>query len=94
MFVFLTVSFAKNKIEGATIMKVLNTLLMLPIVSFFLDHPLTYLIGIIPFFWVYEGFKLIENNTLFFLFMAFAFALASIINYFLYRLALKRFFYN
>lgn len=91
-FVFLTVSFAKNKIEGATIMKVLNVLLMLPLVSFFIDNPLTYILSIIPFFWIYEGFENLNQNNLFFLYFGIGLVVALIVNYFFYRLALKRFY--
>lgn len=92
MFVFMTVSLAKNKIEGATIMKVLNVLLMLPIVSLFIDNPLTYLLSIIPFFWIYEGFEVINNTNLFLLYLGIGLAVAIAANYLLYHFALRRYY--
>ena len=92
IFVFLTISFAKNKIEGATIMKVLNVLLMLPLLAFFVDHSATYILGIIPFFWIYEAFINGLEFRYFIIFIAAGFLSASLINIVLYRLALRRFY--
>lgn len=46
-------TFAKNKIEGMALFKVIDLILMLPLLAFFLDEPLRYLFGIIPTFWTY-----------------------------------------
>lgn len=56
MTMFFIVSFAKNKIEGVTMFKLLNMLLILPILQFFIDSPLLNLVGIIPVFWTYAAF--------------------------------------
>ncbi|XYH98680.1 hypothetical protein ACMHYB_02650 [Sorangium sp. So ce1128] len=52
MTTLLVVSFAKNKIEGVTVLKVLNLALMIPLAGFFTDSPLRYLLGVIPIYWV------------------------------------------
>ena len=91
-FVFFTISFAKNKIEGATMMKVLNTLLMLPIIALFIDHPFTYLMGLIPFFWIYKSFEVINDTALFFAFLGTGLIVGLIIDIIFYRIALKRYY--
>lgn len=93
-FVFLTISLAKNKIEGATIMKVLNILIMLPMVSFFIDHPLVYAFGIIPFFWIYEGFLHIDNTTPFIIYFTIGMLVSMLFNYVFYRIALRKYYYK
>lgn len=93
-FVFLTVSVAKNKIEGATIMKVLNVLLMLPLISLFVDSPLTYILGVIPFYWIYEGFEVVNNSSRFFIYFGIGLITAMVNNYIFYRFALKRFYFK
>lgn len=92
IFVFLTISFAKNKIEGVTIMKVLNVLLILPLVGFFVDHPATYILGIIPFYWIFEAFESGQGLGHFLMFIGVGFLLAALLNILLYRLALRRFY--
>lgn len=91
-FVFLTISFAKNKIEGATIMKVLNVLLILPMIGLFVDNPLTYILGLIPFFWIYEGFEVIDQPANFFLYFGVGLIIAITVNMAFYKLALRRFY--
>ena len=62
----LTVTFARNKVEGVTIMKMLNFLLFLPVAAFFVHSGWEYVFGIIPMYWTY---KIIEtvNDTGWFL---------------------------
>ncbi|MBN1951228.1 MAG: hypothetical protein JW801_08485 [Bacteroidales bacterium] len=52
----LIVSISNNKIEGATYFKGLNMFIMAPLAAIFIASPLRYLIGIIPFFWVFASF--------------------------------------
>jgi hypothetical protein len=58
-----TVTFARNKIEGATIMKLLNFIIFLPVAGFFTDVPWKYLFGLIPPFWSYRIIELYHNNA-------------------------------
>ena len=48
------ISFAENKIEGITIFKVLNILLVLPLLEWVIESEWTHLLGIIPYYWVYR----------------------------------------
>jgi fluoroquinolone transport system permease protein len=91
-FVFITISFAKNKIEGATIMKVLNILLMLPIIAMFVDHPTVFLLGILPYFWIFKSFYVIDQPMIFLVYSGIGITIAALMNYLLYKLALSRFY--
>jgi len=51
----IVVTVAKNKIEGVTVLKGLNLLLMLPLVSFFTSSPFKVILGVIPIYWVYQA---------------------------------------
>ncbi len=43
--------FASNKVEGFTVMKITNIMLILPIIGFYLSEPLRFVFGIIPAYW-------------------------------------------
>jgi len=51
------VSFARNKIEGATLMKGLNFIMFLPILSYFIQGPYEYVLGILPVYWIFKMFE-------------------------------------
>lgn len=51
------VTFAKNKIEGVTLLKGVNMALALPLVAFLVEAPWTRLLGIIPAYWIYKAFQ-------------------------------------
>jgi fluoroquinolone transport system permease protein len=55
LIALLVVTIAKNKIEGVTVLKGLNLLLMLPLISFFTSSPARLLLGVIPVYWVYQA---------------------------------------
>lgn len=60
----LTVStFAKNKVEGLALFKGVDLILLLPIVSFFLDDFWQFAFYIFPTFWVYSAFNNTINDT-------------------------------
>lgn len=48
--------FAANKVEGLALAKGFGLVLMIPIVAFFVSSPLTWALGIIPYFWMMKGF--------------------------------------
>lgn len=54
ILILLISHFAKNKIEGMTLLKVSNIILMLPIIIFFFDAKWEFILGILPPFWVYK----------------------------------------
>ena len=58
-------AFAKNKIEAAAMYKGLNTFLILPVVAFFIPGILKYAFGIIPFFWTFNAFSVINEVQLY-----------------------------
>jgi len=51
------VSFARNKIEGATWMKGLNFIIFLPVLSYFIQGPYEYILGILPVYWIFKMFE-------------------------------------
>ncbi len=63
----ITVTFSRNKIEGVTMMKVLNLILFIPVAAFFIPSPLKYIFGIIPVFWSFRIMEITANNGLFLL---------------------------
>jgi hypothetical protein len=67
MITLAAVTFARNKIEGVTIMKLLNFIIFLPVAGFFIDIPWKYLFGIIPFFWSYQIMEVYNNIGMFML---------------------------
>lgn len=81
-----TVSLAKNKIEGMSIMKFLNFIIFIPAVAFFVDMPWKYLFGIIPVFWSYRVLEVAENN--------FSFIISLIAGLLLHLLGLRLLFVN
>jgi fluoroquinolone transport system permease protein len=84
--------FAKNKIEGVTMMKVLNIVLLLPIFQLFINHPVEYLLGIMPSFWVYKTVELITLSKEIHFIAFMGFLVISILNYLLYIFCLKKLF--
>ena len=73
-------------------MKVLNVLLMLPLIGFFVDHPTSYILGIIPYYWIYKAFESMQDQGQFLMFISAGFAIASLLNFLFYRFALRRFY--
>lgn len=53
---------AKNKIEGVTYYKLLNTLMAIPIAGLFIETPIRFVFGIIPYFWIYLAFDRLDNS--------------------------------
>ncbi|MBN1116722.1 MAG: hypothetical protein JXA77_05940 [Bacteroidales bacterium] len=53
---FIITSFARNKIEGVTFFKLLNTVLMLPVTGVFIKSKLGLLFGIFPHYWIFSSF--------------------------------------
>jgi len=57
----IVVTFAKNKIEGVTMLKGINMGLALPLVAFLVTSPWTKLLALIPVYWIYQAFDLSAN---------------------------------
>jgi len=60
ILIMLIIPFAKNKIEGVTLFKGVNVLLFIPIIGFFVAPAWKAIIGIIPFYWIYD---MLQTNT-------------------------------
>ncbi len=86
------VSIAKNKIEGVTIFKGLNFVLMLPLLSFFTESVWRNLIGIVPVYWTYRIMYNIINNYNILILVLISFVCHSIFIYALYNRFRKKVF--
>lgn len=47
-------SFAKNKIEGMALFKGMDLLILLPILSAFVKHPMVQVLAVVPSYWTYQ----------------------------------------
>ena len=56
--------FARNKVEGLAIFKVLNLVLLLPVASLFLNSAARYALSIVPVYWTYQFIDGVNNGTL------------------------------
>lgn len=54
IFILLISAIAKNKVEGLTLLKVVNVVLIIPIVLLFVDSSWENMLAILPAFWVYK----------------------------------------
>lgn len=61
ILLMLIIPFAKNKIEGVTLFKGVNSVLFIPIIAFFVAPEWKAVFGVIPFYWVYEVLR--TNNA-------------------------------
>lgn len=55
---------AKNKIEGLTLLKVANLSLLIPLILFFTDSNLEYMLSVFPAFWAYKLFDYAQNPNI------------------------------
>jgi fluoroquinolone transport system permease protein len=60
-------AFASNKIVGTTWMKGLNFLFMIPVLTYFFQGNWEYLMGILPYYWIFKifdpGFQVLPWNV-------------------------------
>lgn len=75
--------FAANKIEGATLTKLLNFLIMIPIPAFLFPGIWSWFLMIFPAWWVYFAFENTENHSSFIPGIAGGLVIHAIILYFL-----------
>lgn len=54
----LLVAFAENKVAGFAVLKMVNAVMMLPVLAYFVDSPLQNLAGIVPSYWGLKAFWL------------------------------------
>jgi hypothetical protein len=86
----LILSLARNKIEGVTYYKLLNTLMALPILGLFIENPARYLFGIIPYFWIYSAFQTLDNSIESIIYIAIGFFQQALYLYGAYRFFLVK----
>lgn len=55
--VLVVVTFAKNKIEGMAVFKMVDLFLVLPVLSFLLTGWVKFLFGIVPIFWTFQSYQ-------------------------------------
>ncbi len=77
---------AKNKIEGLTLLKVANIVLLIPLLIFFVNSPWEILMAIFPAFWVYHFIEPTESGTITFIL---GILYLTAINWCVYRYAIK-----
>lgn len=90
VYSLLILSLAQNKIEGATYYKLLNMLLVLPVIGMFIESPLRYLFGIIPIFWIFEAFETLSTPVLCFINIIIGLLIQMLFLLGAYRLFLKK----
>jgi fluoroquinolone transport system permease protein len=83
---FSIISFAKNKIEAATMYKGLSMFLFLPVVAFFIQGGWHFLFGVIPFFWTYSAFQVVGDPLKFLMFFIISGSIHTVFIGILYRL--------
>jgi hypothetical protein len=90
VYSLLILSLAQNKIEGATYYKLLNMLLILPVIGMFIESPLRYLFGIIPIFWIFEAFETLSATVACFINISIGLLMQLLFLLGAYRLFLKK----
>lgn len=86
ILILLTVSIAKNKVEGLTILKIATISLIIPILIFFYDSYLVYFLAIFPAFWVYFFMNSTQYHILVFIC---GMCFLTAINYYCFKFAVK-----
>lgn len=61
-------TYAKNKIEGMAFFKGVDLILLVPVLSFFIDSWARYLFGIVPVFWTFHSYDQAISGNNFWLF--------------------------
>ena len=63
IIILIVTTFAKNKIEGMAVFKLVDLFLLVPILSFLVDGFFQFLFSIIPLFWTYHSYlKMVQNE--------------------------------
>ena len=86
ILILLTISIAKNKVEGLTILKIATVSLMIPMLVFFFNAFWVKLLAIFPAFWIYAFMDSVKNQLLIFIL---GMCFLGVQNYFCFRYAVK-----
>lgn len=85
--VLLISTIAKNKVEGLTLLKVVNVTLFVPVAVFFIDSNWEHLLAVFPAYWVFQFIDAGISQTLVFLLGV---LILAIINFIAYKYAIKK----
>jgi len=86
LITLLLAAFARNRIEGMVQMKIVNILLILPGLIYFLPYKVLHFTALIPTYWVFRATEqAIDGSPLFYLFFSCGLILHLLIIYFLNR---------
>ncbi|MDO1447730.1 hypothetical protein Q0590_15775 [Rhodocytophaga aerolata] len=78
-------AFSQNRIEGLAQMKIINLLLILPALIYFVPSPWMHLAAVIPTYWSYRSLEMAENTPQFLLYLSSGFALYMVAIFLLNR---------
>lgn len=84
----LLVAFAENKVAGFAVLKMVNAIMLLPVLAYFVDSPLQTLAGVIPSYWGLKAFWLAAAGQGY----ALALGLGVVTNLVALRLLQRRFY--
>ena len=87
------VSFARNKIEGVTLLKGINFLFVIPMIAMILDLPWKLVFSFIPFYWIFAAFELsITDVRVFWLYIGVGILVHLLVIFALYKWFQKKAF--
>ena len=79
------VTFANNKVEGVTMLKGINFMMMLPLLAFFISSSWKFVLGIIPVYWTYLIFQSLNEPLHFATYFSIGLAMHTLLLAVLYR---------
>lgn len=82
------VAFAGNKIEGVTYYKIINILTLLPVLGLFIPGKMSYIFGIIPYYWIYRACMSNQGSVPFLLYLGIGLLMQGLYLIGVYRLFL------
>jgi len=86
------ITWANNKIEGATYYKGMNFIYALPLISFFISSLWKFAFGLIPVFWIYQSFAASDNFKKFMLFWGIGFFIHLAVFLIVYKIFRRKIF--
>ena len=61
------VAFAENKVAGFAVLKMVNAVMLLPVLVYFVDSPVQNVAGVIPSYWILKAFWLASEGRMYLL---------------------------
>jgi len=90
ILILLISTIARNKIEGMTLLKVANLVLIIPALTYFIHSPFEYLLGVFPAFWVYQAVDYLNHQLQFYMIFFAGIIALSILNGLSFRWSIKK----